>query len=87
MKAIKYILAVALLAICAYFALPKPERIAYYGVCIQAIIDEYHFDDFDEYCYREYLRRTIPDFDGWYSCGVCVEEYEKLKMELFYGRY
>ena len=85
MKAIKYILAVALVAICAYLALPK--RRAYYGVCIQEIIDEYHYDDFDEYCYREYLRRTIPDFDGWYSCAVCVEEYEKLKMELFYGRY
>ena len=80
-----FFVAVALLAICAYLALPK--RRAYYGVCIQDIIDdEYCYDDFDEYCYREYLRRNTPG-SGWYTPAVCYRKFLKTQMEIFYGRY
>ena len=89
MKAIKYILAVAILSVCVHFLFPTHK--AYFHDWEIVSIDDTHMedvyihDDFEEYCFQEYLRRTTPDSE-WY-CGICTKEFLKTKMEIFYGRY
>ena len=87
MKAIKYILAVAILAVCVHFLFPT--RKAYFHDWEIVSIDDTHIedayihDDFEEYCFQEYLRRSTPT-NEWYG-GVCYEKFLKTQMEIFYG--
>ena len=93
MKAMKYLFATALGALCFYLWGQIYEEIPIDEINLREISFEEDYDfaygipideDFDHYCWMEYLRTHSES--GWFTCVVDNEQYTKFKMEIFYGR-
>lgn len=86
MKAIKYILAVAILAVCAYFLFPT-HKAYFHEWEIVSEDDEFAYgipldEDFDMFVLQKFA-----DAGGVLTMDEVCHDYEQTKMEIFYGRY